>query len=143
MTHVQLNRKAIEEVSTIHDLKDRTQAIIDKVGDISGVEPMYNMVLLATYVSPNKSKGGIIMTQNTVEEDVWQGKVGLVLKLGRDAFKDSPEEGVYFYGQRVTLGEYVVFKVGDAWQVAVNGWPCRLVRDSSIKMKTTDPRIIV
>jgi len=103
---------------------------------------MYNMVLIATYVSPNKSKGGIIMTQNTIEEDVWQGKVGLVLKTGKEAFKDSPDEGVFFHGQRANLGEYVVFHIGDAWQVAVNGWPCRLVRDSSIKMKALDPRVI-
>jgi len=141
MTHVQLNRKAIEEVASIPDLKERTQAIIDKVGDISGIEVMYNMVLMATYVNPNKTKGGLILTQNTVEEDVWQGKVGLVLKMGRDAFKDSEE--VYFNGQKANIGEWVVFKIGDAWQVAVNGWPCRLVRDSSIKMKLSDPRTVV
>jgi len=141
MSHIQLNRKAIEDVASIHDLRERTQAIINKVGDISGIEVMYNMVLMATYVSPNKSGGGIILTQNVVEEDVWQGKVGLVLKMGRDAFKDSEE--VYFNGQKVNIGEWGVFKIGDAWQLTVNGWPCRLVRDSSIRMKISDPRLVV
>jgi hypothetical protein len=142
MTHVKLNRKAIEDVANIHDLKHKIAAIRRKVGDLSGVDVMFNMVLIATYVRHNVSAGGIILTSNTVEEDVWQGKVGFVLKCGPDAFKDDPDQGVFFNGQSAEEDDWVVFKIGDAWQLTVGDWPCRLVRDSSIKVKTRDPKII-
>jgi hypothetical protein len=136
-----LNRQAIDEISKIHDLKTKTEAIKRKVGDLNGISVMFNMVLLAAYVRPAMTKGGIIRPGENVEEDVWQGKVGLVIKHGPDAFKD--DDDMSFNGQKAELGEWVVFKVGDAWQLTINDWPCRLVRDSSIRMKTEDPTIIV
>jgi len=140
MSHVKLNRKAIEEVSQIPELAERKAAIRAKVGDLSGIDVMYNMVLIATYIRPAKTKGGIILTGNTLEEDVWQGKTGLVLKMGKDAFRDDGEFS--FNGQAADINEWVVFKIGDAWQLTVGDWPCRLVRDSSIRMKVKDPAII-
>ena len=115
--------------------------IFKKVGDLSGLEVMYNMVLLACYVKPERTRGGIILTDQSKEEDIWQGKVGMVLKLGRDAFQD--DDDVSFNGQSAAVGEWVVFKVGDAWQIQIRDWPCRLVRDSAIKIKTDDPSIII
>lgn len=138
---VYLNRQAVDEISQIHDLHAKTEAIKKKVGSLHGIDVMYNMVLLAAYVRPAKTKGGIIRPGENVEEDIWQGKVGLVLKLGPDAFKDDEE--VSFNGQVANLGDWVVFKVGDAWQLTINDWPCRLVRDSAIRMKTADPSIVV
>lgn len=135
---VLLPRRAIQEVSRSVDPKAE---MLKQVGDLSGVDVMYNMVLLAVYVRPNITKGGIIRPDENQEEDVWQGKVGLVIKLGQDAFEDDEE--VKFNGQRADKGEWVVFKTGDAWQLTIGQWPCRLVRDSSIKMKVTDPSIIV
>jgi co-chaperonin GroES (HSP10) len=141
MTHVQLNRKAIDDVASIATVEGRKAAIKAQVGDLSGIDVMYNMVLIGTYVRSNKSAGGILLTANAVEEDVWQGKVGLVLKMGADAFQENDE--VYFNGQAAEVDDWVVFKVGDAWQLTINGWPCRLVRDSAIRMKIDDPRSVI
>lgn len=140
MSHVKLNRKAIDDVTRIHSLEGRKEAIIAKVGDLSGVDVMYNMVLIATYVRANVSAGGILLTNNSLEEDVWQGKVGLVLKSGVDAFRDADDFS--FNDQKAEVGEWVVFKTGDAWQLTINDWPCRLVRDVSVRMKVVDPAII-
>src|SRR5271155_3319779 len=123
-----LNSQAVSEIAQIHDLVAKKMAIAKKVGDLSGISIMFNMVLLAAYIRPEKSKGGIIRPGSNVEEDVWQGKVGLVLKLGPDSFRDDAD--MSFNGQRASIGEWVVFKVGDAWQLTINDWPCRLVRDS-------------
>lgn len=130
--------RAIELVSRSADPKTE---ILKQVGDLSGIDIMYNMVLLAVYVRPQTTKGGIIRPVMNQEEDIWQGKAGLVLKLGKDAFEDDNDTS--FNGQRADIGEWVVFKVGDAWQVQIREWPCRLVRDSSIKMKVNDPGIII
>lgn len=136
-----LNRQAVDDISKISDPAKKIEAIKKKVGNLSKLTVMFNMVLLAAYVRPSVTKGGIIRPNENVEEDVWQGKVGLVLKLGPDAFKDDGE--VSFNGQSAELDEWVVFKTGDAWQLSINDWPCRLVRDSSIRMKTDDPASIV
>jgi co-chaperonin GroES (HSP10) len=133
-----LPRRAIDDVSRSADPKAE---ILKKIGDLSGFTIMYNMVLLACYVKPEKTKGGIILTDSSKEEDIWQGKTGMVLKLGKDAFQD--DDDTVFSGQKADIGEWVVFKVGDAWQLTIGEWPCRLVRDSSIKMKVDDPSKIV
>jgi hypothetical protein len=133
-----LPRQAIDFVSQSDDPKTE---MMRKVGDLSGVEVMYNMVLVATFIRPSKTKGGIIRPDQNVEEDVWQGKVGLVMKCGPDAFRDDHD--FTFNGQKARLGEWVVFKVGDAWQLLVGDWPCRLVRDSAIKMKLANPNSVL
>jgi co-chaperonin GroES (HSP10) len=135
---VTLPRQAIDFVSQSENPK---LEMIKKVGDLSKISVMYNMVLVAQYVRPNKTKGGILLAQQTLEEDVWQGKVGLVMKLGPNAFQD--DQDMSFYGQKAEVGEWVVYKTGDAWQLQIGEWPCRLVRDSSIKLKLDDPTIVL
>jgi co-chaperonin GroES (HSP10) len=90
---------------------------------------------------PEKTKGGIIRPDANKEEDVWQGKVGLVLKWGTAAFQDDAE---YHFADadKVQVGEWAVYNVVDARSLMVNGFPCRLLRDASIMMKVDDPNSI-
>jgi co-chaperonin GroES (HSP10) len=129
--------RVIELISNSKDPKKDIQKI---VGDLSGVQVKWNMVLVATYIRPSKTSGGIIRPDINVAEDEWQGKVGLVLKLGPMAYRDDEE--TQFNGEDVKIGEWAVYKVGDAWSVNINGYPCRIVRDSSIKMTVSDPGIV-
>lgn len=133
-----LPRRAMDEVSRS---ANPFEEILKKVGDLADVEVLFNYVLLAAFVKPERTRGGIILTDSSKEEDIWQGKTGMVLKLGKDAFQD--DETTVFNGQTAEVGEWVVFKLGDAWKLTVREWPCLLVRDSSIKMKVTHPSIIV
>lgn len=135
---VLLPRRAIDAVSKSADPKAE---MLKHIGDLSGVDVMYNMVLLAAHTRPSVTKGGIIRPDENLEEDIWQGKVGMVVKLGPDAFQDDDDTS--FNGQKAEVGEWVVFKTGDAWQLTIRDWPCRLVRDSSIKMKIADPSIVI
>lgn len=134
MTHIILPRRSLGEAASSGDLKG---SILKAIGDLDDVDIMFNMVLVACYVRSNKTKGGIILTDQAIDEDVYQGKVGLVVKLGPNAFESDDEFD--FHGQTAQIGEWVVHKVGDAWPVQVGEWPCRLVRDSSIRMKVKDP----
>lgn len=132
--------RAIEAVSMASDPR---KAIKDQVGDLSGVHLMADMVLLGTYIRPQKTAGGIIRPDANVQEDVWQGKVGLVLKLGPDAFEDTPDYTFNFGDSgKPKVGDWVVFKVGDAWGLTMKGFPCRYIRDVGIKMKIDDPSVI-
>lgn len=133
---VVLPHRAIKEASQNSDPK---QAILDNAGDLSGVEIMGDMILIGIYFQPGKTKGGIYLPDSVVSEDAFQGKAGLVLKWGPNAFMDEDGE---LYEQRVNVGEWCVFKVGDAWSVQINKCPCRLVRDTAIKMKIQKPDIV-
>ena len=134
---VVIPHRAIEDVSKSSDPK---KAILDAIGDLSGVDLSGDSVLLGIYIRPEKTAGGIYRPQANVEEDVYQGKAGLVLKWGPNAFRD-PEDGE-LYDWRIEVGEWAVFKVGDAWSVSIKGYPCRLVRDTSLKMKIKNPSIV-
>lgn len=132
---------------------DPKAEILAKLGDISQVEVAQNEVLLAMYMRPEKSAGGIIMPHQNLKEDRYQGKVGLVVKIGgacRFERKD-PETGVV-YGLPITLHDWVVVRTSDTWPLEINSDPdvsdpraftlCRLVYDDQIKMRIPFPGLV-
>lgn len=129
--------KPASNVVTLDPVKDE---IIRDVGDISEVEVMHNYILAGIWIRPEKTKGGIILTQKTQDEDKYQGKTALVLKKGPTAFVDGPDGD--FMGQNVEVGEWIVLRPGDGWQVKVGNRDCRMVPDTSIKLKVPKPDMI-
>lgn len=116
---------------------DPKQALLDAVGDLSSFDIFHNQILVAIYVRPDRTKGGIILTDKTIEEDEYQGKVGLVVKKGPSAFVDSEEDD--FQGQSVDVGDWVVFRVGDGWQLTIRDTACRILTDRTIRMRIKNP----
>ena len=129
--------RAVEAISTA---KDPKKAIMEMAGDLGDVEVIGTMVLVGTYYRPEKTAGGIIRVTQNKEEDTWQGKVGLVMKLGPDAFRDDEGE---LFEQSAKVGEWCVYKVGDGWSLTIRDCPCRLIRDVNIRLKVKDPTIIL
>ena len=134
--------KALEIISGASDAK---KAIMDIVNPaLPKIHVMSNMVLVASYIRPERSAGGIYRPKTNVEEDQWQGKVGLILKTGPQAFVS--DDSYEFHPHDIpAVGDWVVYRIGDAWEVLVNGTTkisCRMVRDNSIRMKVTDPEVI-
>jgi hypothetical protein len=126
-------------------------ALIAQVGDLSKVELLSNRVLVAIYIAPEVMKKGIndkgekfelLRTTTQMAEDVFQGCVGLVLKKASLAFKDDEATKTYFHGQDVNVGDWVVFRPGDAKRIQINGVDCRFVEDVTIDMIVEDPEII-
>jgi len=76
------------------------------------------------------------LSDKTVDEDRYQSKVGLIVKLGSSAFHD--EDGTWFQGIEVKLHDWVVLPPAAATSMLVNGVLCRLVADTSIKMLIND-----
>jgi hypothetical protein len=131
--------KAIDIVS---ESKNPKKAIIDFIGNLDGIHIPGDQVLIATYVRPRKTSGGIIRPDENVTEDIWQGKAGLVLKLGTTAFQDTLD--FHFHAtDKFQPGDWCVYKVGDAWAMNINGYPCRLVRDVNIRLRIDDPNIVL
>ena len=120
---------------------DPRAELMSSVGDISGIKIFNNWILVAVYKRPEKTLGGIILTDNTRKEDEYQGKVGLVLKKGPLAFVDDDKAS--FNGQDVKLGEWIAFRVSDGWSLEVNGVICRMLQDVQIRLGLPSPDVIL
>lgn len=127
-------------IGLVSNSKNPKLEIIKLIGDLSQVDVKFNMVLLATYFRPEKTAGGIIRPDSNKDEDEWQGKVGLVMKLGPKAYVNDADTD--FEGEKVEQGEWAVYKIGDTWSLNINGYPCRMIKDSSIKMTVKDPNSV-
>jgi len=111
-----------------------------KKGKLGGYELSANRVLLGAYKRPDKTKGGIILTDLTKDEEQNQGKACLVLAMGPTAFKD--DKNVVFEGFKVEVGDWVQIHVYESRPVIVNGYPCRVIKDTEIVMKIPAPDLI-
>ena len=68
--------------------EDQKQAIWDTIGDsLDHITLTGNKFIMAVYIARELSKGGIIKPDQTLKEDIFQSKVGLILKAGPDAFR--------------------------------------------------------
>jgi len=119
-----------------HDV-DPKEKLLEELGDLSGIEIFNNQVLVAVYVRPNKTKSGIILTDGTVQEDRFQGKVGLLVGMGPAAFQD--DNGQWFNNASFALHDWLVFRPSDGWSVNVNGVLCRMLSDTQVKMRIPTP----
>jgi hypothetical protein len=109
---------------------DARAELLKGLGDLSDYEVGNNGVLAATYLRPEKTAGGIIMTARNLKEDLYQSKVHLVLKVGPLC---------EFFGFTVAPGDWIVIRPSDAWALDVNGVQCRHILDSNVRAKVKDP----
>lgn len=131
-------------VAMLHEVDPR-EDLTRRAGNLEGVEVFGSDILVAIYKRPTKTKSGIFLTDKSLEEDVHQGKVGLVLKLGPTAYLD--ENGNRF--RDIKEGDWVIFRPSDGWRVTLNTLQgnyskddtvdCRVVGDASVRMRVSDP----
>lgn len=117
--------------------RDPAELIREEVGDLSNVDVFHNQILVGIYRRPEKTAGGIIITQKAQAEELFQGTVGLVLKVGPTAFQD--DEHNKFHGQTVKEGDWIVYRTSDTHKVALNGIVCRLLEDAHVKLRVPHP----
>lgn len=108
---------------------------------LKGLEPtvFHSQVLVAGYIRPAKTKGGIIRTDTNVQEDRFQGNCFLVVAMGKAAFKD--DHIAKFNGDSIKVGDWVMAVAADGISMYINSVPCRLYEDTRILMKVSDPEI--
>lgn len=131
----------IERLADAESFAKQADLMREMVGDLSKIDVMGNRVLVGIYIEPSR-KGNIFLAKDTLKESVYQGTVGLVLKLGKQAFKDDPENKVFFHGQVVKEGDWVAFRAGDAKRCQIKGIDSRMVEDTLIDMRIDNPNII-
>lgn len=129
-------------------MDDPRKALLDSLeGRHHEIEMFHNFVLVATYIEPEQTKGGIILSDRTLSENRFQGKAALVLRLGPQAFKDDGR--VSFGG--VTLREeedWVMVRPSDGLELFTsdssgrNGTSCRIFQDVNILARIKDPALV-
>jgi len=116
--------------------EDPKLKLLDQLGDISDIELFHNQVLLAVYLRPEKTKSGLILTADHLDEDRYQSKVGLLIKQGPLAFE---QDGNWFNGMTFQEHDWLIFRPSDGWSITVNGVLCRIFDDISIKGRAPHP----
>ena len=123
-----------------HGDKDPAAELREKVGYIDDVDVFFNKILCAIYLRPEKTKSGIILTDQHREEDRYQGKAALVLKTGPTAFVD--DGAASFHGQKVDVGDWVVFRPSAGLKMTINGTDCILLQDVQVELRIPAPDIV-
>lgn len=124
-----------KKVIEISQAKNPKLALINAVGDLTNESVLWDLVLVATYIRPEKTAGGIIRPDSNVKEDEFQGKVGLVLKMGPLA---TETEGPAAYD----VGDWVSYSIKDGIAVTVRDTPCRLIPYERVRMKISSPDVV-
>lgn len=120
------------------DITDPKQVLLKNLGK-HGTKVLHSQVLVAGYVRPAKTKSGLWLTDKTIEEDRFQGNIGMVIGMGPGAFKDDTI--AQFHGIKLEIGDWVMYVPADGISLFINEVPCRLFSDTRILMKVTDPEI--
>lgn len=137
------NLRAIAQAAN----RDPKQALLRAAGPLTDYEVFHNLVLVATYI-PSEKIGSIIIPDKSMAESRFQGKMGLVLKCGPMAFKD--DANAQFGGVEIEAGDWVLYRPSDGIELFIkdhsglanDGLPCRLIEDTLIKGRVTNPALI-
>jgi hypothetical protein len=132
----------------LHEV-DPKQAILDKVKEVlPQIDVFGSDCLVAIYRRPQRTKSGLWISDATAEEDRYQGKVGLLLKLGPYAFTD--EDGSKF--RDIEEFQWVAIRPSDGWPIALNSMQsnisrdntidCRVVTDINIRCRVAHPDLV-
>ena len=130
----------MSNIAMLHET-DPKAVLLKDVGDVSHIEVFNMQVLVAVYIRPEKTKSGIILSDKTRDEDRYQSKVGLIVKMvikkGPSAFVDESDK--WFSGINVKEGDWIVFRPSDGWNITINGTLCRMLDDMSIRARISHP----
>ena len=121
-----------------HDI-DPADKLLCAVGDLSGFEIFHNQVLVAVYQRPEKTKSGLYLAKSTLDEDQFQSKIGLILRMGPQAFEDT---GEWRWPHKPERGAWIVFRPSEGWALGINGILCRMLADVSVKGRIASPDLV-
>lgn len=115
------------------------------IGNLDSVDLFHNQILVAIYKRPEKTRSGIIITDQTRDEDEHQGKVGLIVKTGPAAFRpETDAEGnikpsLWSWADDMGLGQWIFFRAADGWGIKINGVMCRILDDVRVRGRVSSP----
>jgi hypothetical protein len=115
---------------------------------LSRMRLILDHVLVAIWVRPEWSVGGLIQIEAVRKEDIYQGVTGLVLKIGPRCFEDSPVL-TWTAEDRFKVGDWVMFRKADCggYPLTLNGSeavPClHFAGQRGIRMVLPRPDVVL
>lgn len=129
----------LKDFATYHG-EDQKQAILKHLGTVVDFDLATNRVLVATYIEPNVSKGGIFFTDGRTNESKYQSKVGFILKKGAMAFQDDAT--TKFAGFNPDIGDWVFYRPSSGLEMGYRGVHVRMFADQDIAGTVYRPDLI-
>ena len=135
----------------VHHVDPRKE-IQDRVGNLDWFDLRANQILCAIYIRSNTINYGALkdfqLPDKVVDEDRYQGKVGLVLKMGPMAFV-SDNKTIFHATDKLSVGDWVVYRASDGWQMTLTGdgteagrQLCRIFVESDIRAVIPRPDMV-
>ena len=94
-------------------------------------------ILILVYKPPIQKKiNSILLPDSAIKEDLeYNSMVGMVLKIGKDAYKGDQFPSGSYAGE----GDWVIFPRGTSLQAKYEGEPISMVEDFKIKLLVDNP----
>lgn len=147
----------ITELAKLEGPEQQKEQILAALGDLDQYDLLDDQCLIALYAESNVLFEGhdpegkrvqLIGTDNRTTESRYQGKVGLLVKMGPTAFKYH-NNGQPYEGVAPKIGDWVVSFPQDGREIwlrtagAKHEWvTCRRLSWDRIFMRVHDPRIV-
>lgn len=138
--------KRVTNFVNVEHSDDPKEDLLRRVGTIPDGVVQFARILVAIYQPPmvTKTNGGIILTDQMSDEDVQefihQGKCGLIVAMGPQAYQD--DETAKFHGTRNNVGDWVWFRPSDGIGCDVNEVFCRVLTERDIIGKLPHPDMV-
>ena len=97
-------------------------------------------LLVLPYKGQGKTKGGILLTDETIQEQSYTTVTGLVLKMGPDCYKD---ENRFPNGPWCKKGDWIIFGRYAGSRFGIEGGEVRILNDDEIIAVVKDPEDIL
>ena len=112
-----------------------TEKVLDRLPEPTGWR-----LLILPYKGQGKTKGGIILSDETIEERGYTTVTGLVLKVGPDAYKDKER---FSNGPWCKKNDWIIFGRYAGSRFGIEGGEVRILNDDEIIAVVKDPEDIL
>lgn len=99
----------------------------------------YHLLVAMPKADETFGESGLLKTAETIHHETILSMVGLVLDMGKQAYKD---EARFPDGPWCKVGDYVMFRTNSGTRFKVAGQEYRLLNDDSIEATVSDPNAI-
>ena len=100
-------------------------------------EPVGFRILIAIPEKEEKTEGGVLLPEDTRKREVAASMVGMVLKMGPDAYKDVER---FPSGPWCKEGDFILMRSYSGTRINVHGQEFRVINDDSVEAVVEDPR---
>tara|TARA_X000001388_G_scaffold68014_1_gene55553 strand:- start:9280 stop:9798 length:519 start_codon:yes stop_codon:yes gene_type:complete len=125
----------IQEEATDKITHDTSEKALDRLPNPTGWR-----ILVLPYKGQAKTKGGVILADQTMEERSYTTVTGLVLKVGPDAYKDEKR---FPDGPWCKVNDWIIFGRYAGSRFGIEGGEVRILNDDEIIAVVKDPEDIL